>query len=84
MPKHLDVGPADELLDVALKAIANGTTFAVIIDRPRTLKVIHTSHTNGETKIVVKDEETGEFITLYIPRGKDARARADVPSSPTA
>lgn len=73
-----DAGNAGELLHVVLQAIAANTTFPVMLDKPRTVRVVHTSYTSTESRVMAQDEESGEFVSFYIPRNPQERASATV------
>lgn len=75
---HFDAGNAGEVLRQVLEAITHNTTFPLVIDELRTLRVVHTNHSESESRIMTQDAETGEFIILHIPRDPNQRARADV------
>lgn len=75
---NFDAGNAGELLRVVLEAIAANTTFPVILDKPRTVRVISTSYTATEARVMTKDEDSGEFVSFYIPRSHQERASATV------
>lgn len=79
---YVDVGNAGDLLNLVSHAIMQHTTFPIILDMPRTLQVIHTSHSQSEIKLMTKDTTSGEFITIYVPRDAHDRAQADLPSIP--
>lgn len=78
----VDAGNAGDVLHDVLKAIASNTTLPVILDQPRTLRVVHMSHNEDHVKVMTKDEDSGEFIAIFIPRNSALRARADLPSIP--
>lgn len=79
-----DAGNAGEVLKAATDAVEHGTTFTIIIDQVRTLRIVHTSHSATETWIMARDDESDAFVTLFIPRDGTQRARADVTNTLSA
>lgn len=80
---YVDAGDAGELRKVVLNALSNNTTFPVVADQPRTLRVVHMTHTKTELKAMTWDEGNKEFVALHIPHDRQddsqsLRATADI------
>lgn len=75
-----DAGNAGEVREVVFGAVRHGTTFSLILDQPRTLRIVHTTHSPAGVKIMTQDVESDDFITLHIPRDVTERASADIPN----
>lgn len=73
-----DVGPSDEIRKIISETDVTPTSISLILDRPRTMTVIHKQAKDNELSVRCRDIEDGAIIVLHLPFQEGSRAQATI------
>lgn len=77
MSTFLDnIGSAADIRKLVAESERDGTSISLILDRPRTLKVVNT--TRGKTELIVQCKDNDASIVLHLPYAPNQAGQATI------
>ena len=71
-----NVGPSDDIRQLVARSVRDGTSISLVLDRPRTLRVLNTHR--GRSELIVRCKDGTTSVVLHLPYADNAAGQATI------